>query len=124
MSDKAIPLARESVKISKRVRKAGTVTIRKLVHEQIEPVEIDLADGTVEVQRVPMDRFVDGPVADRVEGDTLIVPVVKEVVVVEKRLKLVEEIHITRKWAVRRYREDVVVRSEDVKIERPETPKS
>ena len=50
----------------------------------------------VEVTRVPMQRVVDGPVPVREENDTTIISVVEEVLVVEKRWMLREEIHIRK----------------------------
>jgi hypothetical protein len=46
---------------------------------------------------VQIDRIVAEPPVQRQEGDTLILPVVEEVLVVEKRLMLREEIRITRR---------------------------
>jgi len=48
------------------------------------------------IQRTKIDRLITEPVAQRQEGDTLILPVVEEVLVVEKRMMLREEIRITR----------------------------
>ncbi len=49
------------------------------------------------IERVKVERLIQEPVSQRQEGDTLILPVVEEVLVVEKRLMLREEIRITRK---------------------------
>ncbi len=49
------------------------------------------------IERVKVERLILEPVSQRQEGDTLILPVVEEVLVVEKRLMLREEIRITRK---------------------------
>jgi stress response protein YsnF len=54
----------------------------------------------------------------RLEGNTTIIPVVEEVVVVEKRLILVEEIHITRDSTVRTEEIPVLLRKEHAAIER------
>ena len=57
-----------------------------------------LRHDTVEIERRPLDRQLDDGEAPAVrwEGDTMIVPVVKEIVVTQKRLVLVEEIRISR----------------------------
>ena len=69
-----------------------------------------------EVRRVPIGRIIDKPAEQRQEGDTLIVPMMEEVLVLEKRLILREELHITRR---REQRSDVKpVRREE--LERPE----
>jgi hypothetical protein len=49
------------------------------------------------IERVQVDRIVAEQPMQRQEGDTLVLPVVEEVLVVEKRLMLREEIRITRR---------------------------
>jgi len=48
-----------------------------------------------QIERVAVGRILDGPVSQRQEGDTLILPVVEEVLVCEKKMVLKEEIRIT-----------------------------
>lgn len=50
-----------------------------------------------EIERVAIRKLLDRPAETRQEGDTLIVPLMEEVWVVEKRLLLREELHITRR---------------------------
>lgn len=50
-----------------------------------------------EIERVAVGRLLDEPIAQRHEGDTLVLPVVEEVLVYEKKLYLREEIRITRR---------------------------
>lgn len=80
------------------------------VHTRTEtvPVEatVDVARDQVAVERVKVDRTVDAMPEPRYEGETLIVPVIEEVLITEKRLILREEIRITR----RRVSEPVTVR--------------
>ncbi len=78
-----------------------TETGRVLVHTAVEEHQVQLegrrARETVEVERVAMDRVVEGPLPVRQEGDTTVVSVVEEVLVVEKRFVLREEVRITRR---------------------------
>ena len=67
---------------------------------------------------MPLDLLVDARPAIRQEGDTIIVPVVEEIMVVEKRLLLKEEIHIRRQQVVQHIRQPVRLRSEEVSLER------
>lgn len=55
-----------------------------------------LFESGYEVEKVRVDRILDGPVNERREGDVLILPVVEEVWVIEKKLMLREEIRIRR----------------------------
>ncbi len=50
-----------------------------------------------EVERVQVKRILDQPAEIRQDGDTLIIPLMEEVLVVEKRLMLREELHIKRR---------------------------
>jgi stress response protein YsnF len=110
-----IPLAEERLKASKRAE-TKTVRITKTVRERPAKIDQDLFSEEVVIERVPVDRVVDGPVPDRLEGDTLIVSLVEEVPAVIFRLK--EELRITRKRVGRRDSRTVLLRSEEVRVER------
>jgi uncharacterized protein (TIGR02271 family) len=60
---------------------------------------------------------VEAPVAARQEGDTLIIPVYEEILVVEKRLVLKEEIRITKRHIDATEQARVLLREEHVDIE-------
>lgn len=68
---------------------------------QLTPVNSPTAEELMredcDVKRVPVRKLLDHPVEPRQEGDTLIVPLTEEVLVIEKRLMLREELHITRR---------------------------
>src|SRR5215207_9575053 len=53
--------------------------VGKPVHEREEVVDEPLMREEYDVERVPIDEFVDGPVGPRHEGETLVVPVLEEV---------------------------------------------
>ncbi len=65
-----------------------------------------------DIVRVPVRKLLDKPAETRQEGDTLIVPLMEEVWVVEKRLMLREELHIRRKTV--RHSDGKPVRREDL----------
>ena len=60
------------------------------------PVEALFQSG-YEIETVPINKVVDGPVEERHDGDTLVLPVLEEVWVVEKKLYLRQEIRITKR---------------------------
>ena len=71
--------------------------------------------------RVPVGRPVSGEKPEiRTEGDTTIVPVFEEVLVVETRLMLKEELHIRRRATLERVETPVQLRQQDAKVERAE----
>lgn len=116
-----VPIVEETLSVRTEEREVGKVRIKKTVREEEEAVAVPLITSEVEVRRVPVDRMVEEPVSERREGDTLILPVFEEVLVVEKKLRLKEEIHITTKRTTREQTEDVTLRKEEVAIERDET---
>jgi uncharacterized protein (TIGR02271 family) len=113
-----IPLVQEELSISKRQREKGRVVVQTIPRERQELVEQELERVDVEIERIPIDRVVETPPHIREEGDTLVIPVIEEVVVVEKRLVLREEIRIHRRRSVEQFQQSVTLRSEDVRIER------
>lgn len=114
-----VPVVAQEIEVTKRTIESGRVRITKQVHERVEAVAEPLERERVVVERVAIDQVVTEPPATRQEGDTLIVPVVEEVLVIEKRLVLKEELHITRVRSVEvSPPEHVTLRSEDVRVER------
>ena len=116
-----VPVIAEELAIGTRTVDTGRgVRIHKTVVEQ--PVTIDerLARDEVEIRHVPVDRIVapeEAP-ANRYEGDTLIVPVLEEVLVVERRVRIKEELHITRIRRQEQHLEEVTLKAEQVRVER------
>jgi len=113
-----VPVVAEELMVGKRTVATGKVRIRTTVHEQAEVVDEPLLRDEVEVTRVPINQFVERPVDARYEGETLIVPIFEEVLVVEKRLVLKEELHITRRRAEYHAPQQVTLRREEINIER------
>lgn len=116
-----IPVVAEQLAVGTRLVDTGRgVRIHKTVVEQ--PVTIDerLGREEVEVRHVPVDRIVapDEAPATRHEGDTMIVPILEEVLVVERRVRIKEELHITRIRREERHQESVVLKAEQVQVER------
>jgi uncharacterized protein (TIGR02271 family) len=114
----AIPLAEERVSITKREVETGRLRIQVSVEERQDAVPVELTHDEVEVERVPVNKAVSQLPSVRLEGSTTIIPVVEEVVVVEKRLILVEELHVRRKSVSETREIPVVLRSEQVRIDR------
>jgi len=120
-----IPIVQEELDVrTRRVETGAGVRIEKTVEEREERVDHPLLREDVDVERVAVNRRVDAPVAVRYEGDTMIVPVLEEVLVVEKRLVLKEEIRITRRKSEVRDPQRVVLRRERADVERIEDPGS
>jgi uncharacterized protein (TIGR02271 family) len=116
----AIPLAEERVAVTKREVESGRVRVRIGVDSREELVPAELARDAVEIRRVTRNQPLSEAPAVRVEGATTIIPVIEEQLVVEKRLVLVEEIHIVRRSETHVEQVPVTLRSERAEIERAE----
>jgi stress response protein YsnF len=111
-----IPLAAERVVVGTRVRRTGVVRVSTRVERRTTVVDPPLRRQRIEIRRRRVDRFVDRPPEVRREGDTLIVPIVEEVVTT--RLKVVEEVAITLRRSVERRPQRVELRRETAIVER------
>lgn len=92
-----IPVIAEQLEVGKRTVETGRMRVRKVVREHEEVVDEPLFREEIDVKRVSINKQVDRVPEVRREGELVIVPVVEEVLVVEKRLILKEELHITRR---------------------------
>jgi uncharacterized protein (TIGR02271 family) len=97
---------------------AFTVRITKVVHEHETVIDEPLVAAEVEVERVPIQRVVEGPIPVRYEGNTVVVSLLEEVLVVEKRLMLKEELHIRKRQVAVHQPQQVTLRREEARIER------
>ena len=114
----AIPLVEERLSIAKRQVESGKVRVRVTVEEHQETVTEQLMRDDLQIERVPRNvRLTEVPHV-RLEGNLTIVPVVEEVLVVEKVLMLVEEIHICRRSVPEAAQIPVTLRSERAEVER------
>lgn len=117
-----LPVVEERVTIRKGKRVTETLQAHTVTHEHEQPVEAELSVQTIEVERIPVGRFVDRPIPDRQEGNTTIISVIEEVATLDVRLKLVEEVRITRHTRTHAVADTVTVRRQDVIVERKPTP--
>jgi len=116
-----IPVIEEELDVQKRVVETAKVRVTKGVHEREILVDEPLFRDEVEVERVLIDQVVDGPVSVRYEDDTMIVPIMEEVLVIEKRLILKEELHIRKRRVETHQPQQVTLRREEVRVERLES---
>jgi uncharacterized protein (TIGR02271 family) len=112
-----VPVVEETAEITRRVVDRGAVRVSKIVSEREELIPASLLRDEIEIEHIARDQYLDKPAETRREGDTLIVPVMEEVLVVEKRLILREEIHIRRRTKTVDTEERVTLRKEEIRIE-------
>ncbi len=110
----------ERLQIDKIEVDLGGYRIAKRIETRDQTIDELLCNHRVEIERRPIGLQLPGKDAPeaRYEGDTLIVPVVEEVLVTEKRLVLVEEVRITRVRGTYRKPQTVSLRKEEIFVER------
>ena len=113
-----MPVIAEELEVQKRLVETGKVRITKVIHEREAVVGEPLYCEEVEVERVPIQRVVDSPIPVRYEGDTVVVSILEEVLVIEKRLMLKEELHIRKRRVETHQPQQVTLRHEEARIER------
>ena len=119
-----VPIVAESLALSKRTLDRGAVRVHMTVGEREVVVDEPTAEDRVTVERVAINQPIDKPVRPRVEGDTTIIPVMKEVLLVRKQLMLIEEVRLTKTCIEVRQPQTVVLRTEEARIERVAMPDS
>ena len=113
-----LPVMAETLNVQTRRVETGRVRIHKTVHTREVLVDEPLLREEVIIERVPVNRVVEGPIPVRHEGDTMILSLLEEVLVVATRLLLKEEVHMTTRRTETHTPERVTRRHEDVTIER------
>jgi uncharacterized protein (TIGR02271 family) len=124
-----IPIFEEELSVAKRVVETARVRVSRVTHTHQQLVDELLHYEKVEVEHVPIDRQVEVMPPIRQEGDVTIIPVVEEVLKVERHLVLREEVHIRRIKNAERYQESITLRRQEAQvtrlpIEQPEVPEA
>lgn len=120
LPNQTVPMHAEEISVSRRQVAGDRVQVSTVTREEERLVDEQLTHERIEVERVPIGRPVDAAPPVREEGDTTIMSVVEEIVVVERRLILKEEVHIRRVRVSERHRETVMVRKQDATVTRTE----
>lgn len=108
-----IPILGEDVIFEKRRRAKRRVRVSTVTRQQEEQLDCELLRENVELERVPIGKIISEVPAVREEGDSVIIPVVEEVLVVERRLLLKEEIRVHRTKKMERHHECIIVRRQE-----------
>ena len=112
-----IAVAEETAHVVKRPIDRGTVRVSKVVREVEEVIDTSTVEEEIEIEHVARNTWLKKAAKPRREGDTLIIPVMEEVTVVEKRILLREELYIRTKRTVKPAKEKVRLRREEVIVE-------
>ena len=115
-----LQLFAEELAVVKEKLETGRVRVSTRTHEREAVVDEDLARERVEIETIPMNLRIDAMPQVRQEGDTTIIPVVEEQLVVERRLMLKEEVRIRRVRSTVRHQEKVKLRYQEAVVTRQE----
>ncbi len=117
-SEERVVLHEEQAEVTRQTRPAGRVSVSTVTKTRDELIDELLTRENAEIDRVLIGQPVDELPVIREEGDTIVIPLVEEVVVVERRLILKEEIRIRRFTTTERHQETVTLREQDAVITR------
>lgn len=113
---RVLPVIEEQLDVRKVTVETGAVRVRKIVHEESRAIDMPLMQEEVSIARVPVNRIVEEKFHSRQEGDTLVIPVFKEVIT--RHLVLLEEVRITTRRHVEQGAQEVSVKREEAVVER------
>jgi uncharacterized protein (TIGR02271 family) len=116
--DKVIPVIEEELDVGKHAVEAGRIRVSKRVETTESVIDEPLLQQGYDIERTQVNRIIEDVPQPRYDGDTLVLPILEEVLVVEKRLILREEIRITRTREELRDPQTHTVRREHVDVER------
>lgn len=118
----SIPVVQEQLQVGKKMVETGKINVSKKVVNEDVTVNVPVLQEEVTVEKKTFNQYIDTPPpAVRQDGDTTIVSVIKEVLVVEKRLMLVEELHITKRRTETATPTQETLRKEEVMVSRTTT---
>nr|WP_294506259.1 DUF2382 domain-containing protein [uncultured Rhodopila sp.] len=115
----------EGIAISRRRVETAVVRVATVIPTRGQVVDEPLVRERIEIEHVPVGRFVESAPPVREDGDVTIVPVMEEVMVVERRLFLKEEVHVRRVRITERHTETAHLREQEAVVTRtPVGPRS
>jgi uncharacterized protein (TIGR02271 family) len=114
-----VPVVAEELAVETERVARGKVRIHKRVETKEEIVDAPVVSEQVVVEHVPVNKLVDDvPPEPRDEDGVLVIPLIEEVLVVERRLLVREEVRVSKRRTTTNNPQKVVLRREIVDIER------
>lgn len=114
-----IPVTQEFITVSKEVVETGKVHIRKTVTEEEATINLPLIQEGYQIERRPGSKeLLSQHPPIRREGENMIIPVVREVLIVEKRYEVLEEVHVIKTKTEVPHLQQVTLLKESVDIKR------
>ena len=113
-----IPVVEETVVVDKEVFESEKIFIRKTIKTENVNINIPLINDVCEIHYVPSDKVFDSYPLSRQVGDTMIIPIVKEILVIKKKYQMTQEIHVTKIKTSTPFLQQIELKKEQVKVER------
>jgi len=107
-----------------RDRVRGRAVVRKRVETVDQGITVDLRRQHAAIERRPVGKEVETPPPARWEGDTWVLPLIEEEIVIHKRLVLREEVRITIESVTERRIIPAAIRREVVEVTEESDPPS
>lgn len=113
-----LPLHAEEIAVCKERMVTGKVRVSIVTQEGAKAVNELLVREAVEIERRPIGKQVERAPAVRRSGDTIIIPVMEEALVVTRRLIVKEEIRVRLVKKRERHKQLVTVRKQKAMVQR------
>jgi uncharacterized protein (TIGR02271 family) len=118
IDDPKLTLLAEELSVEKETVETARLRISKQTRTREAFVEESLRSEHAEIETIPVGRQIFEVPSVRQEGDTIIIPIVEEVLHTERRLILKEEIKITRRQKTEQFHDRVTLRYQEAVITR------
>jgi uncharacterized protein (TIGR02271 family) len=116
--DPTLTLHAEELNVTKEAVETGRVRVSKQTHTREVAVNEALLRESAEIETIPIGRQIFEMPSVRHEGETIIVPIVEEVIHTERRLMLKEEVRITRRKITEQFHDRVTLRYQEAVVTR------
>ena len=119
--EQKLSLHREQLNVAIKSVVTGEIEISTVTRVRDVGIDEALISHHADVERVAIGRVVQSVPEILEEDGVLIIPVIEEIVVVERRLVLKEEVRIRRSTTTRRHQETVTLREQEAVVTRTPT---
>jgi len=118
IDDSKLTLLAEELSVGKEAVETGHVRVSKQTHTREVAVDESLLRESAEIETIPIGRQIFEMPSVRHEGETIIVPIVEEILHTERRLILKEEIRITQRKTTEQFHDRVTLRYQEAVVTR------
>jgi uncharacterized protein (TIGR02271 family) len=113
-----LTLIAEELTVGKEAVETGRVRVSKQTRTRDVAINETLLRESAEIETIPIGRQIFKMPSVRHEGETIIVPIVEEVIHTERRLMLKEEVRITRRKITEQFHDRVTLRYQEAVVTR------